>query len=143
MRSSVAARTCASGGVPPRALEDLVAHAGEDVFDLAADTHQGMDAAERQLASGERDVHSAGGWPAGAERGPSVVERRFNLTLQLVDERTNFAPALGGQAAKLFEEAGDRPGLTAQELVVKRLEFGVRTRRRDARAEVRAQRLER
>ena len=32
-----------------RAFEDLVAHAGEDVFDLAADTHQGMDAAERQL----------------------------------------------------------------------------------------------
>ena len=117
VRSSVAARTCASGTVPPvrapgaaddrraqvervlhvargmvrrhverfevvvvvldlRALEDLVAHAAEDVLDLLAHPHQRMDAARGMLASGQRDVDAAGRRAAGFERGACARRAR-------------------------------------------------------------------
>ena len=88
-----------------RPFEDLVAHAREDVFDLLADAHQRVHAAERQLAAGQRHVDGAGGRPAGAERRAPLVERGLDLGLQLVDERADLAAELGRERAELLEQA--------------------------------------
>ena len=94
------------------AFEDLVAHAGEDVLDLLADAHQRVDAAERQLAAGQRDVHGARGRPRGLERRALLVERGLDLGLERVDERAELAPGLGRRASpSFFRSAVTEPDL--------------------------------
>ncbi len=85
--------------------------------------------------------------PPGGRVAASVARRSssaaLDLGLERVDERAELAPEIGRQRAELLQEAADRAGLAAEELVVQRLQVGVGTRGGEPRAEVRAQRLER
>jgi hypothetical protein len=76
-----------------RPFEDLVAHVREDVLDLPAHAHQGVDAPDRQLAAGKRDVEPRGRRPRRFERLALLAERRLDFGLEGVDELTEFSDA--------------------------------------------------
>ena len=117
------------------AFEDLVAHAREDVLDLLTDAHQRMHVTERCESAGQRDVDGAGRRPRRLQRVPLLLDRVFDFGLERVDQTAEFAARLMRQRAERLHQAGNRSGLAAEKLVLKRLQRGDGLGRLEAGAE--------
>ena len=123
-------------------LEDLVAHAGEDVFDLLADTHQRVDAPDRRLASGQGDIDGSRRRSRLGDSATLLLDRGFDFGLEGVDETPELAASLGRERAERLHQPGHRAGLAAQKVIVERLERRLGRGRVEPGAEVRAQRVD-
>ena len=104
-----------------RAVDDLVAHAEEDVLDALAHLRQRMPASEHRHAAGQRHVERA--WRGLGRRQCRFtrVERGFDLLLQRVGLRAEHPPLVGRRGAHGLEQRRDASLLSAQELIAHRL----------------------
>ncbi len=78
-----------------RAVDDLVAHAGEDVLDALAHEGERVAAAGRRHAAGQRDVDRARRRRGRGELGFARVERDFDFLLQRIRLRAERAAFVG------------------------------------------------
>jgi hypothetical protein len=111
------------------AVDDLVAHAGEDVFDPFTDVGERMAPARKGDAAWQGDVDGAGRRRRGRERRFARVECGFDFLLERVGLRAEHAPFVGRRGADGLEERRDLALLTAQVLVTNGLDGGDRGRR--------------
>ncbi len=93
-----------------RSLRHRESGAAEDRLDAQPRARDGMQAAGRMAAAGQRDVDRAGGQLA-AERdrlefGAARVERRLDPALGLVDRGAGGAAFLGRNPAETLQQLG-------------------------------------
>ena len=128
------------------AVEDLVAHGQEDVFQVLAGRGQGMAAAVGRDAAGQRDVHALAGEAAllevRFERVLRRLQRLLDLVLQAVQVLPGLASRVRGERAQRLHQGGDRPRLAAEVAVAQGLQGGRIPRRLQLAVEVRAQRAD-
>jgi hypothetical protein len=102
-----------------------------------------MDAAEGQVAAGQRHVHGTGRRARRRERGALLLEGGLDLGLECVDEGAELAPGVGRQGAERLHQPGHGAGLAAEERVGERLEGGVGRRVRQLLLELLPDRVDR
>jgi hypothetical protein len=90
-----------------RPLEDLVAHAAEDVLDLLPHSHQRMDPANGNLTAGECHVDCASGWPRRLDSGALLLQRRLHVLLERVDGGAVRGAFIRGTRPEFLHQAGD------------------------------------
>jgi hypothetical protein len=128
------------------AVEDLVAHGQEDVFQVLTGRGQGMAAPVGRDAAGQRDVHALAREPAllqvRFERVLRRLQRLLDLVLQAVQVLPGLAPRFRGERAQHLHQGGDRPRLAADVAVAQGLEGGRIPHRLELAVELRAQRAD-
>ena len=94
-----------------RAVDNLVAHADKDLFDLVEHQVQGVLVAHRQRHAGRRDVKALLLSPqlkGGCGNGVLfLLEQGFQFAAQLVCKLTEFAALLGFELAHLLHDGGE------------------------------------
>jgi len=108
-----------------RAVEDVEAHADEDVLDLLANEGEGMLAARSAGPAGQGDVDPLGRKPGVPdppfERGLGLSDLRFAELLEGVQGLARFLAGLRCEFPQILEEGGDFSRLAPEETVSDRL----------------------